>query len=253
VLHPRGAPGLRLEIGYFHVAYRDRIVTPLIYASQALSNPLYRDSVTLTPSAAAQAGIIAGAGEFRNLTGGAYDPAKVVAIIDNSNVNAAQQTVQGVDILASYRFDLGASGGLRIAVNASYLESDQRLSALQPETVLAGTLFNPAHWRGRATAAWESGGLVVEGTFNYTGGVSDVRSVPAAWISPVATVDLTLRYRTGDGDGPLSNLDLTLSAANLFDALPGRIATTLPYEAPYDSTNYSPLGRFVSFGIAKRW
>lgn len=250
---PTGAPGLRLEVSYFNIAYRDRIVSPLVYASQALSNPDYRDRITANPSAAVQSTTIGGAGEFLNLTGGAYDPAKVVAIIDNANVNAARQTIQGVDVLGSHRFDLGASQQLRFTVNLSYLESSQRLSPLQADTVLAGTLFNPPHWRGRTTIAWVAGPFNLEAALDHVGGVSDVRSTPPVAVGSLTSVDLTARYRTGEGRGFLSGLDLTLSVGNLFNARPDRIATSIPYDAPYDSTNYSPLGRFVSIGIARKW
>lgn len=252
VAHPRGVPGLRLELSYFSIRYRDRIVQPITFLSQALTNPIYRDRVLLTPSPATQSAIIAGGGEFLNLTAGSYDPASVVAVVNNANFNAGRQTARGVDILAAYRAELGSGQALLFSANASYLESDQQLSASQPVLPLAGLVFNPPHWRGRSTLAWEAGGFRLEAAVAYVGGVDDTRRTPVR-IGSMTTADLTARYRTGSGHGLLGGLDLTLSVANLFNAAPAAIATTLPYDAPYDSTNYSPVGRFVSFGIAKKW
>jgi hypothetical protein len=44
-----------------------------------------------------------------------------------------------------------------------------------------------------------------------------------------------------------------LSVQNLFNATPATIATSVFYDTPYDSTNYSPVGRFVAVELSKRW
>ena len=64
-------------------------------------------------------------------------------------------------------------------------------------------------------------------------------------------IDLTLRYRADSG--PLRGFDLIASVQNLFNAKPSPIATSLFYDTPYDSTNYSPLGRFVSLSVTRKW
>ena len=50
------------------------------------------------------------AGQFFNVSGRPYDPATVVAIVDNSNVNAGRQSIRGIDFLADYVTDLGTEG-----------------------------------------------------------------------------------------------------------------------------------------------
>lgn len=253
VVKPRAVPGLRVEASYFNVRYRDRIVAPITFLSQALSNPIYSDRITLTPSTATQSALIAGAGEFLNLTATPYDPSRVIAIVDNANFNAARQTVRGVDLLASYRTELGPDQALRFTLNTSYIESDQQLSANQPVLPLAGLIFNPPHWRARATLGWTRGDLNLEAALDHVGEVEDRRRTPTRIVGSMTSFDLTARYRTPEGSGLLGGIDLTLSAANLFNARPAPIATTLPYDAPYDSTNYSPLGRHLSIGIARKW
>jgi len=44
-----------------------------------------------------------------------------------------------------------------------------------------------------------------------------------------------------------------LSIQNLFNVAPAVIATSLYYDTPYDSTNYSAVGRFVAFELVKKW
>lgn len=251
--HPRAAPGLSVELGYFSTRYRDRIVNPIPRLARALADPLYRDQVTADPSTARQAAVLAGADQFINATGGAYDPTRVVAIVNSANVNAGQQRLHGIDALLGYRTALGdGPSTLFASLNASYLVSDQQLTLRQPVQPLAGILFNPPHFRGRATLGWESDGAMVSATLSRIGGVKDTRSVPAARIAGMTMIDLSARRRIARS-GPLANLDVTLAAQNLFNAKPAPIATTLYYDTPYDSTNYSPFGRVLSIGISKKW
>ena len=46
-----------------------------------------------------------------------------------------------------------------------------------------------------------------------------------------------------------------MAAQNVLNQAPGVIATNpvYAYEAPYDSTNYSPFGRVVSFNLTANW
>ncbi len=252
-VHPQWLPGASLEVSYFSVRYRDRIVTPILFNSVALSDPGYTDLIAFDPGAGAQAALIAGASSFANLTGNpGYDPADVVAIVDNTSVNAGRQRIHGVDMLARYRSNL-AGGSLTMSLNASYLVSEQQLTAALPVTRLAGILYNPPHLRGRAEISWAKGPFVVTGNVTRIGPVKDSRSEPAVRIDGMTPVDLTLAYRPERGRGPLANIDVTLSVQNLFNDKPAPIATSLFYDTPYDSTNYSPVGRFVSLALLKKW
>jgi iron complex outermembrane receptor protein len=253
-LHPRGLKGASLELSYFSVDYRDRIVTPITYPSQALSNPLYEDRLIRDPSASLLAEVIAGAGQFSNATMNPYDPASVAVLIDDSNINAGRQTIRGIDALFAYESRIGASDDqLSATLNATYLESEQQLGPDQPVTQLAGTIFNPAHFRARGGLSWSNSAVTVSTHLNYIGGVDDVRRSPSIGGSSMATVDWALRYQTGESDGPFAGLDLVLSAQNIFDEHPPSIAVTSYIDAPYDSTNYSAVGRFVSLSVRKKW
>ena len=252
-LHPRALPGLDLSVSYFNIDYRDRIVTPIAFIGQSLSNPIYADRITQTPGATLVNALIAGTSDVSNYTGGAYDPSKVAVLIDNSNVNAGRQSIDGVDIALRYRFAFdGGKRSLTALLNTSYLESSQQISSTQPVLPLAGRIFNPPHWRARGGASWDAGPWGATAYVNYTGGVQDARFTPAPDIAPVTTVDVSARYTTPH-KGVLGTIDLALSVLNLFDAKPQTIKTTLLSDTPYDSTNYSPVGRFVALRIAKKW
>src|SRR3546814_18393054 len=85
---------------------------------------------------------------------------------------------------------------------------------------------------------------------SYIGGVDDSRTVPASRVASMTTLDLTARYRT-EGSGLTGGLDVTLGIQNLFNDKPDPI-TGIFLDAPYDSTNYSPIGRYISLSVAKK-
>jgi len=68
------------------------------------------------------------------------------------------------------------------------------------------------------------------------------------------TFDAALRYAMGPRDDALSGLEFALTLDNLLDRDPPLYRVTSPlYVAAYDSTNYSPIGRFVSVAVSKHW
>ena len=253
-IKPTAIPGLSIELNYFSTRYIDRIVAPIGFITQSLSSPLYAPQVTVAPSRGEIDATRAAAGIFTLAGVRSYDPAKVVAIVDNSSVNAGRQLVHGIDAIVRYKADLSPRDTLTLDANASYLVSSRQISSSQPVIPLAGILFNPPHWRGRGSLSWDHARVGVTATLNYVGDLSDTRRTPALKVPGQATVDLALRFRTGDrAPGALRGLDLILAAQNLFDTPPPLITTGPITDTPYDSTNYSPVGRFVSFTIAKKW
>ena len=101
--------------------------------------------------------------------------------------------------------------------------------------------------------SWAKDGFTATANATYTGGVSDTRRPVAVGVDPMTTFDLTLRYLNPVASGPLSGLDVSLSVQNMFNAKPDIIATTLFSDAPYDLTNYSPVGRFIALAVRKKW
>jgi outer membrane receptor protein involved in Fe transport len=173
-LRPRFIPGLDLQATYFHIDYRDRIAEPLTSVLSALYNPLYDDFIVYNPSAAQVNALIAALpGGLSNQTGAPFDPAGVGAIVDESLRNSERQKIRGVDLNADYRLTLGPKETLLLTAAASYLRSKQQLSAGQPYLPLAGTIFHPPHWRGRAGLIWNRKGANLSSFVNYVGPTID--------------------------------------------------------------------------------
>ncbi|MGO4169498.1 TonB-dependent receptor plug domain-containing protein [Novosphingobium sp. YAF33] len=250
--HPAALAGAELEVSYFNIRYRDRIVTPMAYPRQALTNLAYADYVTLDPAEANQNSVIDRMVSFTNLTTTAYDPSSVVAIVDNSNINAGRQNIYGIDVLGRYSVDF-ANGRLSAGLNGSYLHSEQQLQSGQAFTQLAGTLFNPPHFRGRGELGWARGGVTLTAAVNYIGSVEDKRTAVPVKVASMAPVDFTIRYRPDEKRGVLAGIDVIFSLQNLFNDQPDTIATNAYTDTAYDSTNYSPFGRVVSLSVTKKW
>jgi outer membrane receptor protein involved in Fe transport len=250
--HPKWLEGARLQLSYFQTRYSGRIVNPIALTAQSLSDPAYAPLVTLAPSAADAAAAIAATPQFVNASGAPVDPTKLVAIIDNRYRNVAVQAIHGIDILADYTLPLG-NGDLTGSVNATYLRIRQQLGPGQPEQLRSGLLFTPPDWRGRASITWSAGPITLNGSVSYVDGVNDTRAVPSVRVRGTTTVDLTARYRLKLASHALQGLEFNLSLLNAFDEAPDEIASSLFYDTTYDSTNYSPLGRVIAFGIAASW
>lgn len=251
-LHPRALEGAQLEVSFFRVDYRDRIVAPITYLTQSLSNPIYADLVDLNPSDAAKAAVLANAGAFSNALGRTYYPADVVAIVHDNSTNASSQKIYGVDATARYKHSFDKDRSLTFNLRASYLHSIQKLSELQPTTTLAGTLFNPPHVRANGGLIWAQPDLTLSTSLNYTGGLNDTRTARTARIGAMMTWDLAATWSPQKAHGPLHGMAFALSVTNALNATPTPISG-LTYETPYDSTNYTPFGRVVGLTVSRQW
>lgn len=254
-VHPPALEGLRIDANYFNVRYRDRVAQPVAGSiGSALSNPGYASLLDRNPSAAALDDLVAGSlYGLVNFSDQAYDPAAVVVLVDNRDRNLARQDIEGVDLAMRYGAELGAGQRLDLQGSATYLKSDQLITAALPRTELAGQLYNPPHWRGRAGATFTGAAFMLSAYVNYVGGVEDRRFAEPVEIGSLTSVDLSARIDVGQTatKAPLFNLSVVIN--NLFNAKPARIRPLGSSDTPYDSTNFSPIGRVVGLKISRSW
>lgn len=245
---PEWAPGLTASIGYFRVDYSDRITLPFSSIGGVLTNPIYADFVISNPTPEQIDELAAGARSgLVNATGRPYDPSSVVAILDGRNVNATRERYRGIDVNVTYSVDLGANSTIRLSAAGSYLESNRQLLATLPTTPLAGTTFNPPHFRGRGGLTWSNERVSLSGFVNFAGAVTDRRRPVPVEGRALTTFDMTGRLRLGSG------VELALVLRNLLNAEPEPIFTPLASDTPFDSTNYAAEGRFIGLSVTKAW
>lgn len=250
VLHPRVLPALEAELSLFDIDYTDRVVQPISNYAEALTNPIYSRYVIPDPTVEQQDAVVDSTVGFYNYSGVPYDPANVEAVVFTHFVNVARQHVHGVDLSGSYGLDAGA-GRLELRGSASWLESEQKNGPDDAAFDLAGTLFSPAKLNGRAGLVWLQSGVTASAFVNYTSGVRD--ALTGFETASFTTADANLRYSLDDSVGARSGWDFVLSAQNLFDRPPPLHPTLDPSWAPYDSTNYSAIGRYLSVSVARRF
>ena len=261
VWHPRLIAGSRFEIGYFDVRYRNRILMPIGSSSGVLTSPIYTSLVTANPSIAQMDQVIANSPlPLRNSTGQPFNYADVIAIVDNRFRNFTTFSASGIDFAAHVPVDLGASGTIGLDVSGAYQRSSQQASKAAPEVQRAGTIFYPPKWRARASGTWSYGGLTLTPSVDYIGGLTDTRTAARARIGSMTTFDLTLRLRldgsnvsAGSKGRDVEGTEIGLTAQNIFNAMPERIDVPAFYYPPYDSANYSIMGRFVAVSLSRRW
>ncbi|HCE22835.1 MAG TPA: hypothetical protein DF282_10025 [Hyphomonas sp.] len=220
----------------------------------AINNPGYASLIDFSPDPADLAELIAGA-QFglENFTGRPFDPADVVVLFDNRNINVAAWSVEGLDARIAWNRDLGNDRSIGLDLNGSWLRSRQTITSELPEVQLAGTTFNPPRYRARGAARYRAGRLTANAAVSYIGALVDRRLATVQRLSPSATVDLGMHYAVIRGDDRDPGLEFSLTIQNLFNDKPDVIGQTGPNTTPYDSTNYSPIGRFIAFGVRRHW
>lgn len=242
------ARGLELTAAWYRIDYSDRVAPPIPSLLGVLDNPLYAGLVTLNPDAADLAAIIDGALlGLENGAGRPYNPANVVAFIDARDRNIARQRYSGIDLSMRYRIELAGDEALTVSAAGSFLKSRQQLLPGADWTRLAGTLFHPARFRGRAGLTYGGERFSLATFVNHMSRLDDNRQATAVSIPAYTTVDLTARARVWKGG------EVSLAALNIFDAKPEAISTALPADTPFDTTNYSAAGRFIGITVRQEW
>jgi outer membrane receptor protein involved in Fe transport len=254
IAQPKAITGLTLEASYFHIRYRNRVVEPIVSINGLLNNPVYRDLIVFDPSLDQVAAAVTGLPEgLRNFTGAAFDPAVVGAIADDSLQNTASQSIHGIDMRADYQFKLAGGDSIDLNGSASYLASHEKLSPDQPSIALAGTIFNPPHWRARAGGLWARGDFSLSAFVNYIGGTLDNRLQPYVRVGSMTSFDLSAQITPSIDRGAFKDIKVLLSCLNLSNAKPAVIRNSNVYDPTYDSTNYSAAGRVVSLTLTRKW
>ena len=159
----------------------------------------------------------------------------------------------GIDGRIAWSGKLAGGETIGLDLSASWLESRQQIVAELPEIRLAGSVFSPPKLRARAGVNYQNGDLRLSSAVNFTGALSDARFATARKISKSATLDLGASYDLIRGEGRDPGLSLSITINNVLNDKPEIIGTTGPTDTPFDSTNFSPIGRFVALGIRRQW
>ena len=259
--------GLEVSATYFNIDYQDRIAEPdATNGFAALGNPdLFPSLFTQNPTQDQISGILNGSTTILNTTGvDASDPAAVANIVtvsvDNRIQNVAGSKVDGLDLSFLYETD-SQLGSVSVGGNATYLfQNDFLLVSGTPIIENLNRPTQPVDLRIRGFLGLSSGNFDTQAIVNYVDSYSDPSQIPEADISSFTTVDFTLGYTFDvNEDSFLNGTSVSLSVINLFDQDPPFVDRTptanfaLNDPVGFDPTNANALGRFIQFGIRKKW
>jgi iron complex outermembrane receptor protein len=228
---PAATPGLVLTATYFDIDYKNQIIA-LRGTSGILTNPLYASFVTLNPSAAQIAALLASGLPQNNV----INPAAVAFIVDGRRQNLGESKVAGVDFGANYSRDLGAAkidGGVQGTYFTRY---DFSAVPGQPFTSVINTINFPQRFRLQADLGATLRNLHGRVTLNHLGGYYNTGTVPVQKVSSYDTVDL---YGAID---VTARFTLSADIRNLFNRFPPFVDQT----RGYDPQSVNPVPRLFS-------
>lgn len=250
---PESLRGGSLGVTYYDIHYTNRVESLANYGT-ALTDPAYAALVIRDPSAALQQDVIESATKFNNFSGQPYIPSDIAALVDARSVNIAEQHLNGIDLLGTSKH-ASPLGNFDTFVNGSYLQLRERVTATSPEQELAGVTFNPPRLRARAGLTWSDHGWAATGIVNWTGTSTNIYVPGTPTAGSWTSFDVQLSYVAPAGS-VLAGLKASLSVQNLLDRQPPfaqYFGNPLIVGFNYDSNNFNPMGRFVSFQIGKEW
>jgi iron complex outermembrane receptor protein len=258
---PSGAAGVDLTLNYYDIRYKDRIVQVFPPANALTAPNVYGQLITRLPSdAAAQAylesAIASGASYFGNFAG-TDGTTGVRYAFDIGLHNASIVRQSGFDFIGNLTSKF-SSGNLSTQVNATFV--DKIDTAYSPDagfTNLVGTYANPPKWRLRTLEAWTTTGWEVNAAISVVGSYLNTAGLGSPPVSSWTTVDLGARVHADSyfSGSAWRGVTLGLSALNVLNRDPPYINATSTTSQPihFDPTNASPVGRFVSIDLRKRW
>jgi iron complex outermembrane recepter protein len=252
---PPAANGLQLSTTVFDIKYKNRI-SQIANPYAALTDPLSAFFVTRSPSASRAQSVYDAypPNEIFNSTGVPFDIADTAAIVEYRLVNVSRQTARGADLTADYTIGTGSSGAT-LFVNAAYLDLTQQDTPQSPTETLSGLAFYPARLRTRGGVTGRLNSWTLTGTVNYLARETNTQVDPTQSVGSWTTIDASLRYAP-TLPGLLSGFHFSLAAINICDRNPPHVLvppTVQGTNLDYDSSNASPLGRFISLSFSKQW
>ena len=254
-IQPERLPGLSFAGTYYDIDFSDRVATPIPGSVVvAFRDPAFASLFDSRPDPARIESLIAGSQNgLENFSDVPFNPANVVVLADNRDTNVAAWAVRGVDLRVAWTRRMENDRLFGLEVSGTWLDSQQQVVEGLTRTQLSGTIFNPPRYRARGLARYEAGPFRGNIAVNYLGSLRDPRFADAAPIPASATVDLGLTYDLIRGERREPGLAISLTVQNLFNFEPERIRGLGPTDTPFDSTNFSAIGRFIAFSIRRQW
>ena len=271
---PQLIHNFRASLTYYNITYTDKVDTAAynVPIGAALNSGLYDNFIVFNPNYFPDKATMT-IGQFvdywNTITadpglpylGPPPDPTTIIAIVDSRRNNSGVVKTDGLDFSADYAIDSDwATFHLGVAGNYAF----HYRTAPVPSSPLVDEVNHfgyPARFTGKLELGVEKGGFSADAFINYVNSREITRAflpatVPDQYlhIDSYTTVDLSVRYEFPDQESVLfRGLALSVSALNLFDAKPPLVVNAGGTPIRFDPSYSSPVGRFVSFDISKKF
>jgi iron complex outermembrane recepter protein len=256
---PTRWPQIRGSMTYFNITYDNRI------QSQNIEGQLLGDQLQLFPIISPNPSLDQVLAYFQahgfQQDGAGLGPAGVTAIIDNQFANTETTVQQGVRVDGKYMYHDGGLGKWELAFSGNYLLAEGTSVEFDPIAAnVANSIAEPPRLRLRGGITWQYHNLTADLMLNRTSAYENTLFIPPQGIASWTTEDLTLKLNIPPHASlPWRDLDLVLNIQNLADRRPPFLAIPAGDIAigrsavPFDGTNASAVGRYVSLEIRKGW
>lgn len=253
-------PQLRSSVTYFNVKYVDRIQSQNVDARPFLDQGQLFSLTSVNPSLDQVLPFFQAPGFQQD--GAGLGPSGVTDIIYNQFANEETTVEQGIRMDDQYTYDGAASGIWRLSFLGNYLLVDgTSFQAFFPQVAnVTNTIAEPPKFRLRAGVTWQRGNLTADLLINRSSGYGNTLFSPAQDIASWTTADLSLKMDIPDqANEPLRGISMVLNVQNLADRRPPFVAIPAGDVAigrapvPFDGTNASAVGRYVSLQVRKEW
>jgi iron complex outermembrane receptor protein len=253
-------PLIRGSMTYFNITYDNRIQSQNIEATPLAAQPQLFPLTSLNPGLDQVLPYFQAPGFQQD--GAGLGPAGVTAIIDNQLENAETTVEQGVRLDGQYTYDAEGLGRWGLSFSGNYLLVDRTAieAGFPQQTNVTNTIAEPPKFRLRGGVTWQYRNLTADLMLNHTGAYQNTLFSPAQDIASWTTEDLALKVNIPPDASMLwRDLSLVLNIQNLADRRPPFLAIPAGDIAigrsavPFDGTNASAVGRYVSLEIRKGW
>ncbi len=251
--------GMSASATYSHVHYIDRVgIPPIANILTVLSDPVDAPFVTRNPPIGVVEAAFNSAGFQGDYAG--LGPSGVTAIFDSQDTNLEATSQSTVDLHIAYRQET-AEGIWTPSIAVTRQIQNQLLASPGSQSVQLLDLYGePVRWKIHGSLAWTRERYAAAVNINYVSGYQDQFTTPPSPISSWTTVDLHFSYHTSDNDsgGILKGVVVALTVENAMNQKPPYAEFPLTVTGgaapiPFDAANASPVGRFVSLQVGKKW
>ncbi len=250
-IDPPFAPGLRLSLTWWDISYSGLISLPSFF-SPIPSFVTFASFKTVNPN---QAQIDTALGSVDSVVGTCEpQPDCVYIITDGRKNNTGDFKTDGLDWATFYERPT-EFGSIDFNINATYvLNREQNAVPGAPFNNLLATDYS--RFKASTSLGANIGRFRAEATLYHTQGYdlgAPIGVPPQDNVSSFDVVNLFFRYDL-QGEGLLSNVELTMNVNNVFDEDPPEYRNTNTVSLNNNGyTNGTTIGRLFEFGFRKRF